>query len=349
MKKTLIALAALAVTSVASAQSSVTLFGVVDATYAVGNGSIADRTRLHNSGLTSSRFGLRGKEDLGGGLFASFWLEAGMNNDDGSGQASNTNNQAGGATGGGGLTFNRRSTVSLESAWGELRLGRDYTPQFWNLVQYDPFGVVGVGNTLTFTNAITATTTARSSNGIGYILPSNLGGFFGEFQYHMGENLSNAGATADDGDGYGGRIGYAAGPFSVALALSRTDYAAGQVRQNNLGGAYNLGFAKLMAQISKDSAGAADGSGWLVGGQVPVGAGEFRLAVSQYKVEVGATEPRARKLSLGYVHNLSKRTALYATFARVSNSGGATTALNASVTGANQSSTGYDFGLRHSF
>jgi predicted porin len=49
------------------------------------------------------------------------------------------------------------------------------------------------------------------------------------------------------------------------------------------------------------------------------------------------------------VHNLSKRTALYATYARVSNSGGAASALNGAVTGVNSSSTGYDFGIRHSF
>ncbi len=81
-------------------------------------------------------------------MSASFWLEAGVNNDDGSGAATATNNQ-GGTTGGGGLTFNRRSTVSLAGGWGELRLGRDYTPQFWNLTIFDPFGTNGVGTTAT--------------------------------------------------------------------------------------------------------------------------------------------------------------------------------------------------------
>jgi predicted porin len=85
MKKSLVALAVLAASGAAMAQSSVTLFGIVDAGYAVGNGSISDKTSLRNSGYNSSRLGFRGVEDLGGGMSASFHLEAGVNNDDGTG------------------------------------------------------------------------------------------------------------------------------------------------------------------------------------------------------------------------------------------------------------------------
>src|SRR3954466_1605001 len=145
MKKSLIALAVLAAAGAASAQSSVTLFGIVDATLAYGKGHVSNKTQLTNSGYNSSRLGFRGTEDLGGGMSASFWLEAGLNNDNGSGAATNTNNTSTGSTGGGGLTFNRRSTVSLGGNWGELRLGRDYTPAFWNLTVFDPFGTNGVG------------------------------------------------------------------------------------------------------------------------------------------------------------------------------------------------------------
>ena len=72
------------------------------------------------------------------------------------------------------------------------------------------------------------------------------------------------------------------------------------------------------------------------------------LAYSRYKVDV-AGDPTSKKLALGYVHNLSKRTALYVTVARVTNNGGAAQALNGSVTAANGNSTGYDLGIRHSF
>jgi len=350
MKKSLIALAVLAsAAGAASAQSSVTLFGIVDATVQLGRGNIADRTQLGNSGYNSSRLGFRGVEDLGGGMSASFWLEAGVSNDNGTGGATNTNNQAAGATGGAtGLVFNRRSTVSLAGGWGELRLGRDYTPQFWNLTVFDPFGTNGVGTTQTLNSIITGVTQVRASNTIGYFLPGNLGGFYGQVQYYMGENLQNNAATEDDGTGLGLRLGFANGPFNVALAMSRTEYAAGDVRQNNIGGQWDFGIAKAMAHISRDENGTVDGKGWLIGGLFPVGAGEIRAAYSRYETDA-VGQPETKKIALGYVHNLSKRTAVYTTWARVKNSGGAAQALNGATTGANSNSSGLDLGIRHSF
>jgi predicted porin len=357
MKKSLIALAVLAAAGAASAQSSVTLFGIVDATLAWGRGNgagSADRFQLTNSGYNSSRLGFRGTEDLGGGMSASFWLEAGVNNDNGTGSATNTNNTAAGGAAAGqngsqGLTFNRRSTVSLGGNWGELRLGRDYTPQFWNLTVFDPFGTNGVGTSQMLNSIITGVTAVRASNSIGYFAPRNLGGFYGQAQYYSGESLSN---TPRDGKGYGLRVGYAAGPFNVALATGRTRYAAGNVRQTNLAGQWDFGVAKLMAGYSRDKNGGTDGRGWLIGGLVPVGAGEIRVAYSRYTTDfntAGVADPRTNKLALGYVHNLSKRTALYTTWATVRNKGGATQALNGAVTAANNSSTGLDLGIRHSF
>src|SRR5262245_41618031 len=115
MKKSLVALAALAVAGVASAQSSVTLFGVVDAAISGYsnksetplNSITTSQTKLTNSGYNSSRLGFRGTEDLGGGLAASFWLEAALGNDDGTAGAGINN-----FTTGSNQFFNRRSTVS---------------------------------------------------------------------------------------------------------------------------------------------------------------------------------------------------------------------------------------------
>lgn len=349
MKKSLIALAVLAASGAAMAQSSVTLFGVVDATYAYGSGSASNKSQLTNSGYNSSRLGFRGVEDLGGGLSASFWLEAGLNNDNGTGGVTNTNNQAATSTGGG-LTFNRRSTVSLNGGFGEVRLGRDYTPQFWNLTVFDPFGTNGVGTTQTQTN-LGGPTNTRASNAIGYFLPGNLGGFYGQAQYYLGENNSNV-ANKKDGNGLAARVGYANGPINVALAASQTKYlVSGNIKSWNLGGQYDLGVAKIMAQYNQDKiSGGADGKGFLIGGLVPVGAGEVRLAYSTYKIDTVGADPRANKLALGYVHNLSKRTALYATYAHVNNKNGAGVALNgATLSNPNDSSNGYDFGIRHSF
>ena len=356
MKKSLIALAVLAsAAGAASAQSSVTLFGIVDAVIQAGRGEGAgssDRVQLTHSGYNSSRLGFRGTEDLGGGMSASFWLEAGMENDNGQSLATNANNQASGTgaavAGRQGLTFSRRSTVSLAGGWGELRLGRDYTPQFWNLTVFDPFGTNGVGTTQTLSSIITGSTAVRASNTIGYFLPGNLGGFYGQFQYYMGENAQNGAATEDDGTGMGLRVGFANGPFNVAFATSRTEYAAGDVRQSNIGGQWDFGIAKAMAQYTRDENGAIDGKGWLLGGLFPVGAGEIRASYSRYEADA-VGNPESKKLALGYVHNLSKRTAVYTTYARVKNSGGAASAVGGAVTAPNNNSSGFDLGIRHSF
>lgn len=348
MKKSLIALAVLAASGAAMAQSSVTLFGVVDATYAYGSGSVANKSQLTNSGLNSSRLGFRGVEDLGGGMSASFWLEAGLNNDNGTGGTTNTNNQAA-TSSGGGLVFNRRSTVSLNGGFGEVRLGRDYTPHFWNLTVFDPFGTNGVGTSQILNSSLGGPTTVRASNSIGYFLPGNLGGFYGQAQYYMGENLSNT-ANKKDGNGLSARVGYANGPINAAIAFSETKFLAGNIKTWNLGGQYDLGMAKIMANYSEDKiSGGNDGKGFLIGGLVPVGAGEVRLAYSTYKVDTVGADPRTNKLALGYVHNLSKRTALYATYAHLSNKNGASQALNGAVTAAGSNSNGYDFGIKHSF
>jgi predicted porin len=217
MKKSLIALAVMAAAGAASAQSSVTLFGIVDLTYkyAKGDGNGKQHV-LARDGYNSSRLGFRGTEDLGGGMSASFWLESGLNPDSGAGDATNLNNQANGvgptvsgvpvagasARGNQGLTFNRRSTVSLAGGWGEVRLGRDYTPHFWNWTIFDPFGTQGVGSATnlingagTGTSGLTGAaglaaipTLVRASNSVGYFLPANLGGFYGQAMYAFGEN-----------------------------------------------------------------------------------------------------------------------------------------------------------------
>ena len=361
MKKSLLALAALtAFAGAASAQSSVTLFGILDAGIARLSAGGKSVTGMENSGYNSSRLGFRGTEDLGGGMSASFWLEAGLTNDNGTGAATNVNNQAAGGAAAGqngsqGLTFNRRSTVSLAGGFGEIRLGRDYTPQFWNLTVFDPYGTNGVGTTQTLNSIITGVTAVRASNSVGYFLPGGLGGFYGQFQMYFGENqdlaVNPTPNTEKDGNGWGLRLGYAAGPLNVALATSKTKYAAGDVKQQNLGGQYDLGVAKLQAHVASDKNGTTKGNGWLIGGLIPVGAGEVRIAFSQYKTDVAGTanDPRSRKWALGYVHNLSKRTAVYTTYARVTNNAFANQALNGAAVTAGSNSSGFDIGVRHSF
>ncbi len=362
MKKSLVALAALAFVGVASAQSSVTLFGVVDAAYehlsgsALVNGSV---NKLVQGANSPSRLGFRGTEDLGGGLNAGFWLEAGLNNDSGAGAATNTNNQAtggaptGGLGGGQGLTFNRRSTVSLAGNFGEVRLGRDYTPTFWNKTIFDPFGTVGVGQESNLSLAVLTTATGvRASNSVGYFLPGNLGGFYGQVMYAMGENSSNA-ANSNDGNYAGGRIGYANGPVNVAISYGKTkNVATDGYSDANIGGSWNFGVATVMAQYNQEKVSytpANTNKTYLLGVNVPVGPGNIVASYNHAKTD--GDEFKANQYALGYVYNLSKRTAIYGTYAHISNSGSAgsftTNGLPSAVAGG--SSNGLDIGLRTSF
>ena len=398
MKKSLLVLAAIAACGAASAQSTVTLFGVVDAAYRnVANKSVstnpygpaysvkASRTELANSGLSSSRLGFRGVEDLGGGLSASFWLEAPITNDDGATGVS---------------SFTRRSTVSLAGSFGELRLGRDKTATVMNEEQFDPFGDTGIGGSLIIdANEASVSgsgygsnsTYKRASNMVQYFLP-RLGGLYGNVAYGLAEQTRlspDTAASTNTGRHIGGRLGYTTGPFDIAASYAQNDTSftsgsgaaavarPGKIKTFNLGATYDFGVAKLFGEVSrsKDERNAlnifstgqdVDLTGYLLGVTVPIGPGVIRASYSQVKYDfnrvpvfgVNNADPKASKLALGYVHNLSKRTALYGTVARVSNKNGAGLTVGAGPSYATtfnrtalqaKSSMGYEFGIRHTF
>ncbi len=365
MKKTLVALAALAATS-AFAQSSLTLFGTADAGLAIGNGDVANLIGLRNSGIASSALGFRGVEDLGGGMKASFHLEGSANTDSGVGQASNTNNQVSGATaaqaGNQGFTFNRRAFVALGGNWGEVRLGREYTPHFWNYTFYDPFGTNGVGTTLALAYSAGDSTNVRASNAINYV--GSFGGFGINLMTYFGEQSSNVVTTAitnsaSAGSGGSMRLSYDNGPISVGLGLGQTTIgsaATHRVKYTNLGGSYNMGFMALMANFVRESndqvvGASVDGSAWTLGVTAPVGAGTIKGSLSHRETNAVGT-PGHNQFALGYVHGLSKRTQVYATVASRVGSGtpaAGTTSLNGSTGTPDSTATGMDLGIRHSF
>jgi predicted porin len=346
--------------SLAHAQATVELFGLLDIGYlytsADGNGSVSS---INTDGNTSSRLGFRGTEDLGGGLKAAFWLEASVSPDSGVGGSTSLDNKGGGASninGSAGLTFGRRSTVSLLGSFGELRLGRDYVPSFNNLTaSMHPFGTNGVGNAGQLFYPVnipgqTVRTNVRASNSIGYFLPAGLGGFTGHFMYAMGEQASNAGATADDGNHVGARIGYRSGALNMAIATGTTKYANGDFTQTNFAINYQFGPAKLMYLWGKNDVGVTSTTSNMVGTQYKVGTGEVRFAYTTLKADKVAND--ATQWAVGYVHDLSKRTALYVNYSQVSNDGVGTKFIVGSgndITTKGGGSTGYEFGVRHSF
>ena len=366
MKKSLLALAAMtAFTGAASAQSSVTLFGVVDlAARQVSAGGTSQR-QLVADGFNSNRIGFRGVEDLGGGLRAGFWLEAGIDPSIGTAGGGNGNaagNAASSAapSGSPGAFFNRRSTVSLMGSFGEVRLGRDYTPSFWNTTVFDPFGTNGVGSFLTVVDTLGtgSQTTVRANNTVGYFLPGGLGGLYGQAMIALGEQSPLSGLPAGNSH-KSFRIGYAAGPLNVAYSWGDTDNGTGgaDFKHTNLAGMYDLKTVQLMAQLNNTSAsGAAAVNGrkqrvTLLGATVPMGATQLRA--SYIKADgsgpVAGDNKDASQISFGFVQNMSKRTALYGTYSRISNSGAGTYTLGPVAATAGGKATGYEVGVRHSF
>jgi predicted porin len=392
LKKYLVPLAALAATGIASAQSSVTLFGTLDLGYESVKTNTGRVSGLAPSANSSSKLGFRAVEDLGGGTTAVAWLEAALNASSGIGSSgTNTRNQSPKDIPAGYLTFNRRATVGLAGPWGELRLGRDYTPSYWNYAVYDAFGNNSVGAVLAaYAGDGSAATFVRASNSIGYFLPSNLGGFFGQAMYAFGNRSSSETQavpaaygtspvnTSDNGRHASIRLGYGQGPLNTAISYGRTTYAAGTnpvnvggfastsgtISHMNVGGSYQISIVKTMAQYSREKADdfGARGvtrtvTGWALGADVGIGPGDILASYSTVKID--GFDARGKKFALGYIYNLSKRTAVYGTYAHVSNSGGSSFDAGsfssgglATATGAknaNGSSTGVDVGLRHSF
>jgi hypothetical protein len=160
----------------------------------------------------------------------------------------------------------------------------------------------------------------------------------------MGENASTA-AKVGNGNAY--RITFDQGAFSAAYAGSKTTTGATTTNDtSNLSASYDLGVAKLMGQSNTTKiTAAADIKSNLIGALVPMAGGTFRISQSQ----TDQAGKKAKQMAVGFVQPMSKRTDLYATYARVANSGGSAAALNGSATAANASSTGYEFGVKHAF
>jgi predicted porin len=343
MKKvsTLALLAMASAAACAQSASSVTLFGIIDANARIVNNGNGSLKTLSAGGINTSRLGFRGIEDLGGGLKAGFWLETGINPDTGTTSDSTR-------------FWNRRTTVSLISdEAGEVRLGRDFTPTYNGYTNYDTFGSNGVGAVDKFfvssIGGASIDTGTRADNLVSYFTPKNLGGFYGQLSVAAGEGAS--------GKRYvGGRAGYAAGPLDVSFALGETKVTpviAGedQVRVYDFGASYDFGPAKVLGIYGETKYGNFKLDVLEIGTIVPVGVGQFRASYVRANAKgVGIDANDANQIAIGYIHHLSKRTALYTTYARVSNKGNASFAVaSAPAIAAGADSKGFEFGIRHAF
>jgi predicted porin len=351
MKRSLVALAILgAFAGAASAQSSVTVYGIVDLGIAKqnsgtswlqgGTGSVgAAGNKWTVQQAYASRLGFRGIEDLGGGLRAAFNLEHRFNPDTGTTITS---------PGSAGQFWYGRSTVSLQGPFGEVLLGRDYIPAFWIALAQDPFtwnGIAQMGPIHNFAgyNPADTTTTgttnpggfigARNNNSVIYKTPVIAGGLTGQLDVSAGE-----GGRGQFGRSIGANIEYKTGPIYVGGAWDQT-------KNNGVGSdpqllmvaaAYDFGFIKPIVGYSRNRPALGGNTKDMnIGFNVPV------LAVGVVHANVMRLDPAGSnnnltKFGLGYEHNLSKRTSLYADVA---------TAKQQNLT----RTTGADFGITHRF
>jgi len=335
MKKSLLALAVLgAFAGAASAQSSVTLYGRVD--LSVGKNLGTNLKNMQNG--SGSRLGLRGAEDLGGGLSAIFNIEHRFDADTGASQgfpatnagtippssATSPNTPAGANR-----FWSARSLVGLKGGFGQITLGREYTTAFLgSQLINDPWGWDTVASQLTA--GVTGLGIAKVRNDSALTYNFSAAGFSLGLQ------------TAERSDTYNNFIkrpmnmslGYAAGPVAVNFGYEVTGVEA-QAKEKlyTLGGAFDLGMVKLGASYGKGTTyDNVDRKSYMLTAVAPMGQGELRAALGQRKS--GSTTDIGM-VALGYHYALSKRTTVYADFVRNSK--------------AAVEKTGYDFGLKHNF
>jgi predicted porin len=328
MKKSLIALAALAAVSAASAQSTVSLYGRLDASVAVSSTETSSVAKLSKTGVNSSNlntqfWGLKGSEDLGGGLKANFKLESQFAIDTG---AANTN------------LFDREAYVGVSGGFGEVRLGRNYTA-------YDNLAA-GLNHTsnsnINVTSAVAATGIAhyvnRVNNSIHYSSPT-FSGVSGTASYAFGEDKTAA-LSATSNTSVQAR--YVQGPLMVGAAYQdlTSQTVNLDIKHNLFGASYDLGVVKLTGSYQTAKQNATKDNEYQVGVTVPMGALTLSAGYADSESKTGAATLDGDGFALVAIYSLSKRTALYA--------GYESTKVDTSASSQTKV-TNTAFGVRHTF
>ncbi|MES2263665.1 MAG: porin [Pseudomonadota bacterium] len=344
MKKLIIACLPMLAADPALAQSSVTMYGVVDAGLVRESGGIAGSVTKLTGGVESgSRIGFTGTEQLGDGLFAKYTLEMGVLSDSG-------------ASAQGGLAFGRQAWVGLGGKYGQVSLGRQYTPLFLALNTIDPFGAISTAGTAANLMSLGG---IRMNNTVKYAFAAP-GGISVDVSYAPGEQAGDSAA----GRQFGALLGYSAGPLVLKLAHHNSNsIPAGLAARTNgkttlAGATWDVGVVKLAAAIASNKGTVAiagnqqiDTRDLLLGATLPLGAGKVMASVLR-KDDRGATGRDAKQWGIAYVHALSRRTAIYTAYGVIDNSvragqAGFYTVGNASDLGSGDHA--FNLGMRHAF
>lgn len=347
MKKTLLAVAIVAaLPAVAQAQTNVTMFGLLDASLASTNRKApapgpGSAIQMLSGVAATNRWGVRGSEDLGGGLSAQFWLEGGLNVDDGTGKT------------GGAFDFTRRALVGLGGGFGTILLGRDYTPGFIPSAgtDYGGYGLWGT-NLSNWTSGANAASGIRWSNGIHWQSP-NWGGFSVRAAYATGERDV---APKSSGNNLGIAFSFARGPFGAHLFAHDMKDGGGattKTKQNGGGFSFQAGPAKLMVGlVNTDPDGAVKLQGVNVGAQVALGGGT--LGIQGHRLKETSVTAQGTAIGVSYTRPLSKRTDWYVSGGRMNNNSTGNFALRASDVQVSAGAVGADptafsIGVLHRF
>lgn len=354
MKKCIRMLGALALATcngLVFAQSNVTFYGVMDMGISHDRGGIAGNSTRATSGMaTQSRWGFKGREELGDGMSAFFVVEGGIHADTGV----PTQN---------GTLFGRTSIVGLGTRYGAVSIGLQDTPLFTTLnTIVDP-----LRNGIARSNNLMPSTGFRAGNSVLYRTPT-VDGFSADAMYVAGEVAGDQGAARQ----LGGSVGYSKGAINVRLAYhnknndTATVKNTGSARNTLLGVNYDFGPAKLYFGYGIDQglnsaplnsgavnfAGPAptastDSTDLLLGVSAPFGVSTV-VATYIRKNDRTALNQDAQQYALAYMYAFSKRTDIYTSYALIRNHNGA------GYTEGNSEEPGigdrqFTVGLRHRF
>ena len=350
--------------------SAVTLYGIIDAGVEVVNkvNGVGTIQRMpSNTGMLPSRVGMRGTEDLGGGLRGIFTLEMGFAPDTG-------------ASGQGGRLFGRQSYVGLAGPWGSVTLGRQYSMLYWSMFDADLIGpaVYALGSLDAYIP------NARTDNAVAYrgtfgALNVGLGYSFGRDTVNAGPSPVGTNCPGESGadkqacrdwsalvkydvPGWGVSLGYDS--QRGRTPASATDPIFGNLTSSSkkdnrlsLGGYFKVGEAKIAGGLlRRDNDGDAvkpKSNIWFVGASYPVTAAltvEGQYLTLRYK----DVDDRDSSMYVArVVYALSKRTAVYSQVGHIRNDRLAAVSVSGGAAGSNpaagSSQSGVNFGIRHTF
>jgi predicted porin len=321
MKKTLVAVAAMA--AVTGAMADATIYGVIDQAYeskkATSGTTTTKTTKINGTLNGGSALGFTGSDDLGGGMKAYFQHEFGM--------ATEQND----------AVTNRFSYVGLSGGFGDVKIGKMYNFAFFNSIANDPLGFSGTSG---YAGLGFGGGAASTSNMIAYTLPSIASGVGIQVGKAMGEAATTAAAPTKTGDSTSWGVTYAAGAL-YAGATGETVIATATTKNKHSTTTitYDLGMAKVGYSAGKTATGTDYTKYNVVSITVPLStSAAVAYSSGDSKNKTGTAAEATTKISqFGGSYSLSKRTMAYL------NQGKQT------VSGSTTTQNIYAIGIRHAF